>query len=125
VQGGLQGGLLVLKAASRMWSSASSSPATQVLEVEDTGGFAKSPLALEDFSGRFKNSTHLQYFVRQTSSRIYGNYPGAFLLVSKDSKRLILPFSTSSSTSDNYLKRVCIWNIFRISTSNSNAKISE
>jgi hypothetical protein len=29
---------------------ARSSPATQVLEVADIGGFAKSPLALEDFS---------------------------------------------------------------------------
>jgi hypothetical protein len=31
-------------------------PCTQVLEVEDTGGFAKIPLALEDFSGRFKTA---------------------------------------------------------------------
>jgi hypothetical protein len=82
VQEGLQGVLLVLEAASMTWSTVSSSPATQVLEVEDTGGFAKSSLALEDFSGRFKNSTHLQYFVKQTNSRIYGNYPGASLLIS-------------------------------------------
>jgi hypothetical protein len=32
-----------------------------VLEVEDTGGFAKSPLALEDFSKKIK-TTHFARF---------------------------------------------------------------
>jgi hypothetical protein len=56
---------------------ASSSPAMQVLEVEDIGGFAKSPLALEDFSEKIKQHT-LQDLVIQMESKNYEIWQGLF-----------------------------------------------
>jgi hypothetical protein len=51
---------------------------TQLLKVEDKEHFAENPPSFEDFQGKNKNCTLLQYFVKQTRSKDYENWQGLF-----------------------------------------------